>query len=179
MGSESPDNASGIQDGAPTSEPKKVRKRYEILIGERVQRKLVTADTPELAIEIVYNEWGVERTEPVTAKLKYPTPPLYEEINNSPANSTPMPSEGIAFMLGRTLIGWTTRVAERNMKVRPLQRIHLEQGCAPDDLKAHARRTLEARGAPMERFFEIAAAYVKEHPERASQQRSRKLPNAK
>ena len=161
MTSESTDNeSSAIQHTSPTGVPKRARKRYSIWIGELLQKKLVTADNPELAVEIVYTEWGVERSLPVTAKLKYPAPSHCAEEADSTAGLEPAPAEGLAFKLGRRLLGWTTTVAEKRMGVKPEHRMLLEAGSGSQDLKAHARRSLEDQGVPMGALIKVATLYI-------------------
>jgi hypothetical protein len=69
------------------------------------------------------------------------------------------PAEGMAFKLGRVLIGWTTKVAERRASITTAQRIFLEEGRATAAVKEAAFRALVAQGVPVATLVQVATDF--------------------
>jgi hypothetical protein len=141
--------------------PKEPRRRYTIWIDGRIQTKFVTAKSEKVAVEIVYQKWGVERTYQVVAKPKFPVDYVGRDtsLDDQPGPLS-TPADGLAFKMGRVLAGWTTRVAERRAGLKTLQRMYLEEGRATAGVKAAAFRALKECGVPIEALVQIASEFL-------------------
>lgn len=150
---------------APDS-PKVPRNRYAMWIDRRLQTKLVTAPTPDAAVEIVYTTWGISRSQEVVAKLKFSgsnahieQPPTHHDQSNTTS------PDSMAFALGCTLVGWTKRGADKHTGLKTPQRMQLEEGVASPDVKATAWRALQDHGVPIDQLHKIATDYLAAHAE--------------
>jgi hypothetical protein len=140
--------------------PREPRRRFAVWIDGRLQTKLVTAKSEKVAVEIVHLKWGVDRRSHVVVKPKFPVDHYgRKETPEEHRGPSSTPAEGMAFKLGRVLIGWTTKVAERRASITTAQRIFLEEGRATAAVKEAAFRALVAQGVPVATLVQVATDF--------------------
>jgi hypothetical protein len=140
--------------------------KFTVWIDGRRQTKPVTADTPELAGEAVYEKWGISRASRVEVKLKFAaSTTLRDETGDHHPDAKSTRADALAFMLGCELAGWPAKLIEQRAGLKPLERQRLEQAIATAPVKAAAWRALEAHYVPMNLLLEIATKHIEQHPE--------------